>query len=408
MNRGWGSPKKPTKQQQQQINRNRNKTDQGKGAKSDPNKTRKPKPIKDPRTSGFGWGGGYGQGGFGGTAGPGTKPTDPDAPPMPDSPLPEGWYWEWDESLKQWVPIQGEAEEEEEEEDTEEADRRRTLLDTLSQFLSSYFTEDAVTDLIENVIKPGINQGMTEFEIMRSLRNSKTYKEFFPEFDQRIKNGYAAWSEGQILQYRDQARNLAKAIHGLDIDGKATSKLIASNVSISEFEHRLLVFKQVKDMGGAVKSQLERELGEKIDDKNLYEFFDPDITTSELDTAYENAIYKGYIRNLTGRDDLNVSDDQVKQLRKIGVTTQQAQQNYQKMAGILPSIERLGHIDKAVGADRDNPYDSFGAAFGAFQTMDAAAQEQIARAFARETARFSTGGGAGFFGSPSDLTRQRR
>lgn len=328
--------------------------------------------------------------GGGGTTPPGNTPpgnTPPaDAPAQPTDVPPEGYEWYWNGN--QWSIRKSEGGS-----DEGEKWRQKGLLNQISNLLSDYFSPEAVDDLLVTVIKPAIAAGQSEFEVMRSLRASATYKAFFPEYDARIKNGHAAWSEAQILQYRDQGKNLAKQIWGKDIKGTDLSKLIANNVSLQEFEHRLLVFKQVNNMGGAVQGALERELGVKLTDKDLYEFFDPEIDTSELDAAWENAIFKQYVNNLTGGD-YKVTDEMVKNLRKIGVTTNQAIQNYQKMAGAMPAIDKLASIDAAVGGDRDNPFDSFGAAFGAYQTLDAKAQAQIGQMFARETARFSRGGGA--------------
>lgn len=275
---------------------------------------------------------------------------------------------------------------------------RRNLLQQVQGLLSQFFTPEAVDDLIQTVIKPAIQAGQTDFEVMRALRASATYKAFFPEYEARIKNGYAAWSEAQILQYRDQAKNMAKQLWGVDVKGTDLANLISNNVSLQEFEHRLLVFKQVNNMGGAVQAQLEKELGVSLTDEDLYEFFDPEINTAELDKAWENAIFKQYVNNLTGGN-YEVTDEMVKNLRKIGVTANQAIQNYQKMAGALPALDRLAAIDRSVGADRDNPYDSFGTAFSAYQTLDAEAQARIGQIFARETARFDKGGGVAMQGT---------
>lgn len=275
--------------------------------------------------------------------------------------------------------------------DDEEKARRTNLLDDIRTLLSQFFSPEAVDDLVESVIKPAISAGQSEFEVMRALRASSTYNQFFPEYEERIKNGFAAWNERQILEYRDQAKNVAKQIWGVDIKGQDLSKLISNNVSLQEFEHRLLVFKQANTMGGAVKSQLEKELGRNLSDEDLYEFFDPELDTPELDEAWENAVFKQYVNNLTGGD-YEVTDEMVRNLRKIGVTTNQAIQNYQKMAQALPTLDRLAAIDTAVGGDRENPFDSFTTAFGAYQQLDANSQAEIGRMFARETARFSQGG----------------
>ena len=274
---------------------------------------------------------------------------------------------------------------------------QKTLLEKLTRILEEAgFTPEAVTDLINNVIKDGLTKGLSEYEILKNLRKSKTYKDFFPEYQNRIDNGWTPWDEADILRYRNDARAAVKSLYGIDITGKETAALISNNVSIDEFTNRVQTFKKMEELGGPVSTFFQKALGIKLGDQDLYEFFDPTIQ-SELNEAYENAYYSEYGAQIGLERGATATE--LAEFRKKGISVEQATQNYQQIRNAIPSLDRLAAIDAAVRDDKENQFDSLGQAMKAMQFMDTDAQQNIGRLIANEVARWSSSGGAAWSGT---------
>lgn len=271
-------------------------------------------------------------------------------------------------------------------------DAQKNLLQRLAGILSQAgFDNQTVDSFINEIIKPSLLQGLNEFDILRLIRDSAAHKAKFPEYHERIANGFMAWDEATILAFHDNAKQLGMQILGRPIDDSLISMAAANNVSLSEWEHKLVVRKRVEDMGGPIADFFAARLGIKLDDKSLQQFLDPEISTPELDSAYQEAFFSEYGRQIGLKQ--SATPEQIEELKRRGVSVDAVMQNYERMRQVLPAIDRLAGIDEGVRADQGNPFDSWASAFEAYQYLDPTAQMEIARLFSNETARFTTGGG---------------
>lgn len=285
----------------------------------------------------------------------------------------------------------------------EDTGGQQTLLDDLREILSSSFTSSQVTDLIENIVKPAINRGSNQFEIMELLRGTDTWKAMYPEYQQRIDNGFVPLTEAEIRDRRDQLKEVAQNVWGFTPSIQQMAGLIANDITPDEFQHRLTVFKSIDEHGDAVKAFFAAH-GRAIDDNGLYDFFDPTINTSELDEWYKDALYRAAP---TKYGFAVRPEEEEKMLREWGVDPETAIANYGQIAGNLPSAERWDAIDRAMGNLEGVPQDA-GAAlqgvpfmdlFRAVQLGDPKALQRLRDAMTRDKARNTKGGGVGFRGT---------
>lgn len=310
--------------------------------------------------NGGGSGGGGGHGGPGG--GPKPPPPPPPGPPDPQPPQPP-------------TPEQN------------------NLLAQISQLLTQWSLPTSLTSFIQGEITA--NKGYDE--IINDLRNTSEYKAAFPENPERIKNGYSAWSEQQILEYRDQAKQMLASTLGItDFSTSEISHLIANNKSLSEWANDLQAYKRFEVWGPSVKQALSQELGYDVSDERAFAVFSEDIPTPELDMALERAQMRGQpaVLGFGIRP-----EEEAQTLLEHGIDPNQAFAGYQGIAAELPRANRLALIDNAL--TQGNTPDaataigdtSFNTLFKAIQLRDPTAIQQLSSTIANETARWQAGGG---------------
>lgn len=314
-----------------------------------------------------------------------------DAPPMPTSPLPEGWDWTWDPDASAWVPEQGES--------GVDAKERRNILDLLSGFLR----ENELPSTLLGFIQSALSEGKSYQQIIAELRETAEYKAAYPENEVRKKKGFSWMPEAQIRQYRNDARRIAKMSLGIDVSNREIAGLISGDVSLSEWEQRLTVWKKFEQFGPTVRAVLEAELGTSISDDRVFAFLNNEIPTPELDQAYENALYRGRpaILGLGVRP-----EDEANILRRYGVDVDQAFRGYQGIVAEMPRAERLSFIDRAVSGNPNLPANGsalfndtpFATLFRAIQLNDGEALRTLQEQMQREIARNAQGGGVAFQG----------
>lgn len=241
-------------------------------------------------------------------------------------------------------------------------------------------------------------------QIVAELRNTPEYKAAYPENDLRKQNGFDWWSEAQIRAYRSTARQISMQYLGYNPTNEQISAAIGKNRGLDELAHRFQVYKDFQRWGPTVQNALEQELGHKLDDQRLFEFFDGDVSTPELDRAYELALLRGMPAQLG----LGMRPEQEAELlRQHGIDPNTAFAAYGQIAGELPMVERFAAIDAYIqdnGTKFPDPKDalgdsSFGLLFRAVQLNDPEAKRRLQQTIARETARFQAGGGAAVRGT---------
>lgn len=250
-----------------------------------------------------------------------------------------------------------------------------------------FFTATEVQDFIENIIKPGLTRGLTEFEIMRQIRETDTHKNRFPEYFQRIANGYAAEDEATILRYRDDARNLVKSTLGKDLEGRAFSTLIANNVSLDELAKRLRIQKIVESWGPQMIAIAEERGGVSLTDDDIAEYLDEEIDTSEWDEIFEFTAYQRPLVLGLGRR----SDEQIEAMKALGIDPDQGFERSQAVAANKALFEKFAAIENNLtrtGADYLNRVPE-NVLWRHFVLRDPNATAFVESEFSKEAARFN-------------------
>lgn len=215
---------------------------------------------------------------------------------------------------------------------------------------------DAYQDLLGTLTEWGLEgladwawdailRGLSPTRVLQELREQPLYKERYPENEMREARGFSFMPEAQILAYRNEARRVAQSRGYLNISDQQLANLIGANVSIAEFEHRLATYEKVDQWGPFVKQQFENLLGIRLDDEDLFEIYDPEINTSALDRAYEDALYMMQPVTFGLRP---FSQREADLLRAMGVDPDQARQRVAAVSENVPRFQRLAALDREV------------------------------------------------------------
>lgn len=322
----------------------------------------------------------------------------PDTEPDPDDPCPPGWHLDADTNMC----VKDEEEEDDEDSDDDGIpDSGEDAYDILINYLSEWGLES-----LSDFVKQAIIEGKSAQQVLMELRRTPEYAAAFPEQAEREKNGYGFMPESQILAYREEARRISQ-MYGINPDASGIVGLIGNNVSLNEWERRLDTWTKFKAWGPTVRSVLEEELGRRITDDEAFAFLSNDISTPDLDKAYEDALYRGRpaILGLGVRP-----DEEAELLRRYGVDVDQAFRGYQGILNEMPSAERYAAIETNInqGVDAGNLPSTgsalfndtpFSLLFRAIQLNDGTAIQYLRSQMDREIARFSVGGGAAMAGT---------
>lgn len=343
---------------------------------------------------------------------PGT-PTDPSTPPMPNIEPPDGQRWAYNAEGRYWYLELIEEEDPDKETPEEEAERLATRAE-LETFFRQYFRASDISELMAFVDEQ-LAEDNDFNTILLELRNTPVYQRNFPENQQRLANGSTWMGEADILEYRATVARIAKQLSGVTLSTdpqspdylKTIGKLIAGDVDPQEWARRLDDWEKFSLRGPEVMSLLEDELKRPVTDEEGWMFMSMDFETSELDRAYENALYR------RGRQVAGFgagTSDEADLLRSYGVSVEQSFANYLQMAqggGGLAGLRRteaLQRLDQqiALGVEEgalpatgnelfnDTPYNIL---FRAIQKGDSDALEYLRRQMSLESARFGSGGG---------------
>lgn len=278
----------------------------------------------------------------------------------------------------------GEPEEEEPGPDVptaEQEDAHKVLQDFLGQLGLTNLTDFAWQ---------AIREGWSDERVLNELRQTDEYKQAFPEYWERIQKGLKPMNEGEIINYRSEAKRLVRQTFGAELSNTDISKALTNDWSLQEFEHRVMIAKHA-DENRYVKQIMELELDRPISDQEFMDFLNDDIETSGLDKAYEQARYRSVAMayNLGPR-----SAEEVEALKALGISEQEATGRYRNVAEARPLLEKLGGIETGISlaaALADTPIEM---GIAGLLLDDPEARQQINSLVAREFARFAQKGGA--------------
>lgn len=141
---------------------------------------------------------------------------------------------------------------------------------------------------------------------------------------------------------------------------------------------------------------MEDYLGHSFDDKDLFELFDPEISTEEWSRSYRDALYRGrpFALGLGVR-----SQAEADALRLLGVDPDAAFERYGQVAQNASRFDRLASIESMVAGNLPDNFGDFSKApnsllVRALVFQDSAALSELQRMTAAEIGRFNQGGGA--------------
>jgi hypothetical protein len=271
-----------------------------------------------------------------------------------------------------------------------EARENQSILDQLTSFLD----ENELPRSLMGFIQQALANKWSFSKIIAEIRATPEYKAAYPENELRQERGLSWMAEAEIRGYRDEAKRLAREYMGVDVTNAEISNLIGRGTSLRSWEHRLQVNDAVERFGGAVQQVFESYTGAPLANERLHMFFDPDVTTSELDNMYELALRRGQpaLLGFAVRP-----EDEAKLLQSMGIPVEQVFKNYQNIRSELPRFTRLAAIGQYLN---DTSTDFFGDVsvsgsllFRAVQLGDPAALNELQRRSAEEAARWQAGGG---------------
>lgn len=274
-----------------------------------------------------------------------------------------------------------------------------TTIDTdVRDLLLQFLRDNQLPESLITFITTALGEKKSYAQILTELRQTPEYKAAYPENDQRIAAGFDWWSEAQIREYRSEARRLASEYFGASVSNEEIATMISKNKSLTEYEHNLQIYKQVERWGPTVKTVLAQQLGYVPDDQLVYRFLDHEISTPELDRAYETALYMAQPASIG----LGIRpEEEADILRAHGISVEQAFQGYQGIVNEMPRSERLGLIEAQIGrnegqfptADSLFKGTTFAKLFNAIQLGDPAAMAELRGTISREVARWQGRGG---------------
>jgi hypothetical protein len=285
------------------------------------------------------------------------------------------------------------------------------IRNTLMQFLRDNDLPDSLMGFITDALKTG----MSSVELLARLRETPEYLAAYPENALRKDAGFSWLPEAQIRAMRDEINRLTESYFNIRLTPGETATIISKDKSLSEWEGQLRDYATFQRWGPTVQAILQQELGYAIPDERAFALISADMSTPELDRAYEMALRRGQpaVLGLGIRP-----EDEAALLQRYGISVQQAFQGYQGIVSEMPRAERLGAIEAEINRNVENfPTGTelfagtpFATLFRAIQLGDPEAIANLQGQLSREVARFQAGGapaggGAGLL-SPEELARR--
>jgi hypothetical protein len=228
-----------------------------------------------------------------------------------------------------------------------------------------------------------IVSGKGNSEILLDLRNRPEFKAEFPEIDELARKNLTPMSPGDIVAYRQRAREMMRAAglpEGFYDSKDDFSKFIANGVSASELANRIQAAQNAAYNAPAEVRDTLAEWGLGHGDLTAF-WLDPDKAQPMLERKYAAAQIAGAGKR-TGYGSLDEAT--ATDLAQIGVTADQAQAGFDTLASSRELFTPLDGGEDAITKDEQ---------LAATFRGNAAAQERISRRAAKRRAVFAAGGG---------------
>ena len=352
-------------------------------------------------------------GGFGdfpsgsGLPGGAVNPGTPAAPGKdPNDPCPDGWHLEGgmcvldvtDERDDPCPPgwhldtASGKCVKDEEKEATGDNDLFAEFANTLAEFGLSG---------MEDLIKEAVAKGWNEDKFLLEMRKHPSYlaNPLFAANLDRAKNGERFMSELEVLDWGSKARALAKGFGYADLSDNYLAEGLRSGLSIGEIEHRFRIQDRVNLMGPGVRAAA-LYYGFDLGDDDLFDIFDPERDTKEWEDMFRRAQLKGggMVFGLGMR-----SDEEVRALEMLGVDVPEALKRMEQLSTNAPTFQRYAAIEDLINQGLPDDFSpDFSTASNSVLSrafmlrgtpQGVAAMQELEQMYAREVARFKSGGG---------------
>jgi hypothetical protein len=212
------------------------------------------------------------------------------------------------------------------------------------------------------------------------LQQTPEYKKRFAGNEQRIKNGLQVLTPAEYLSTEASYKQLLRQSGLSDHFDNSTnfSEWIGKDVSPTELQDRVNMAVQATTMAPPTVTQYFNQLGIGTGDLAAY-FLNDQAPTPALQLKLNQA----QIGGAALQNKLQISADDSLQYAKQGVTYQQAQSAYQRIADILPTAQKLSEIYKTQAPVNQQTLEA------QYLGQSGAAQLAAERLSQQETATFS-------------------
>ncbi|CAB4177260.1 hypothetical protein UFOVP999_13 [uncultured Caudovirales phage] len=292
----------------------------------------------------------------------------------------------------------------------------RNAFALLKDTLASYGLED-LASTIEQFMKDGVlpQEGLLRLktDTTKNPVTGKPYNEpYITRFagnQARRQAGLNVYTEGEYLALEDSYSQSLRAYGQADYFGKTANerrteaaKYIGGGVSAKEFDDVLnVVVNEVKNKDPYTKAAMKQLYG--IDEAGLVKYFlDPKRNLPELQQQAQAAQIGGaaLMQGVDAKGENLLSIGNSMGLAKLGVTQEQAQVGYGKIAEVLPTAQKLGNIYN----EEKIAYTQGTAEEETFQNLASAKRKRMQLAN-KEIGTFSadSGRGKGAFSSPISI-----
>lgn len=221
--------------------------------------------------------------------------------------------------------------------------QNKTMMSVIRSVLREYGLEN-LTDWAAEMI----TKGLSETEILQSMRKTEQFKARFPAIQQREAKGLPPISPADYVNYEKAASQLG-SYYDLPIsltDRQAIGDLLANDVSAAELEQRVRDgYGRVKNLPPEVKQWFGQIYGADTDRALAAFFIDPDRAAPELMTMAQAAEIGGRAKGF----DIGVNRQMAEELARQGVSGDGAQQGFaaldQERGLYNETIADVGNLD---------------------------------------------------------------
>jgi hypothetical protein len=214
--------------------------------------------------------------------------------------------------------------------------------------LKAEFEKYGLGSLVEDV-KALVLNGTPKSQATLKLRATPEYQLRFAGNTQRLASGKNLYDESTYLALENDFQASFEAYGQKALLGKTRESAqamfadyIGSDKSPDEIKNRIRLAVDEVSSRKDIRSEFQKYFPE-ITDTDLVSYF---LKPKETLTALTAKVRVAQIGSAASAQGLNASLTTATDLEQLGLTEQQARTGYQKVATDLPTIEKLGNIDK--------------------------------------------------------------